>query len=71
MPGSGPEHAGEDGVYVGELTGVVEGVGQLLGVEAAGDFRDFGEFVAEDEVLFPGAHGVLLDEPIGVFARHA
>ncbi len=66
-----PEDAGKDGVDVGELAGVVEGVGQFFGGEAGGDFGDFGDFVAEDEVLFPTAHGVLLDETVGVFAGHA
>jgi len=30
-----------------------------------------GDLVAEDEVLLPGAHGVGLDEAVGVFAAHS
>ena len=65
------EDAGEDGVDVGELAVVVEGADELLGGEAGGDLGDAGDLVAEDEVLLQGAHGVGLDEAVGVFAAHA
>ena len=50
---------------------VVEGAGELGWGEAGGDLGDAGDLVAEDEVLLPGAHGVGLDEAVGVFAAHA
>ncbi len=50
---------------------VVEGADELLGGEAGGDLGDAGDLVAEDEVLLPGAHGVGLDEAVGVFAAHS
>ena len=62
------EDAGEDGVDVGELAGEVEGGGELRGGEEGGDGGVAGDFVAEDEALLPGAHGVGLDERVGVFA---
>jgi len=55
------EDAVEDGVHVLELAGVVEGAGELGGGEAGGNLGDLGDLVPEDEVFFPGAHGVGLD----------
>ena len=65
------EHPCEDGVDVGELAVVVEGADELGGGEAGCDLGDAGDLVAEDEVFLPGAHGVRLDEAVGVFAAHA
>ena len=65
------EDSGEDGVDIGELAGVVEGAGELGGGEAGGDLGVAGDLVAEDEVFLPAAHGVGLDEAVGVFAGHA
>src|ERR1035438_7106423 len=65
------EDAGEDGVDVGELAGVVEGGGELRGRQAGGDGGVAGDFVAEGEAFLPGVHRVGLNEAVGVFAGHA
>jgi len=55
------EDAVEDGIDVLKLAGVVEGAVELGGGETGSDRGDFGDLVPEDEVFFPGAHGVILD----------
>jgi len=65
------EDAGEDGVDVGELALEVEGSREFFGAQELCDCGVGGDEVAEDEVVLPGVHGVLLKEAVGVFARHA
>src|SRR5579863_6423307 len=65
------KHALEYRVDVAELARVVERLRELFRTEQRGDGGIAGDFIAEDDILFPRAHGVRLHEAVGVFAEHA
>lgn len=69
--GMGAEDAFEKSVDVAKLALEVEGVGQFVWGEEAGDALVVGDALAEAGLALPGFHGVLLDGFVGVVAGHA
>lgn len=67
----GAENAGENLVDILQLTWQVESVFDLLARHAGGDLFVGEDQLVEVKIFLPGAHGVGLDEAVGVLAGDA